>query len=153
VNIFLLSNRKRDSKGKSLEDELIHLFDRSIHLTRKQQHQAFTPKNDDVTANSLYSTLSELIYLLSRNRQNNSLHMHLIMHLSGEINKFISGNLEEHHRNYLANNAELLLDNCYRIMEVAERKTIEHEEIGYMYWFKDEKRLIKNYKEKPHITD
>lgn len=151
MNLILFSkNKKNKIEEKSLDYELINSLDRSVHSRNEQQYKVIFSTDFNVNAYSLYSTLTQLIYLLSRKRQNNSLHMHIIMYLSEAINKFISGyhsseNLEELNLKYLVRDAELLLENCCKIMDLAERKTNGHKKIENMYLFKDEKLLIRNY--------
>jgi hypothetical protein len=158
MKLFSLSkNKKRVIEEKSLDFELINSLDRAIHSRNEQQFKVIFSTSFNANADSLYSIVAQLIYLLSRKRQNNSLHMHMIMYLSHELSNFSryhsSVNLEELNQKYLVRNTELLLENCYEIMELAERKTMDYKKIEDMYIFKDEKLLIRNYLDVPFNRD
>ncbi|MCY7883124.1 hypothetical protein MOD62_16185 [Bacillus spizizenii] len=102
-----------------------------------------------INSGVLYSTLTTLIYLLSRKRQNNALHMDMIMYLSEELNHLIYHEfIKEKDVNFmrlLFGKAELLLEACFNIMELAESKTRKFNEIEHIHFFKDEKNLIRDY--------
>ena len=152
--------RKRNSqiKESSLEHELIQLLDDSIHSRREKQSTTILSINDNVKANLLYSTLSQLIFLLSRKKQNNSLHMHIITYVSEEINHYVScchslKSEELIHQAYLVSNAEQLLVDCYKVMDLAENKAKEYKKLKDRYIFRDEISLIKNYMDKSFINE
>ncbi|MFA1782392.1 hypothetical protein ACDX77_19145 [Bacillus velezensis] len=102
-----------------------------------------------VNSGVLYATLTTLIFLLSRKRQNNALHMDMITYLSEELNHLLYHEfIKEKDKNFmrfLFGKADMLLVACFTIMELAERKTSKFNEIEHIYIFKDEKNLIREY--------
>ncbi|MEC0709751.1 hypothetical protein P8881_19695 [Bacillus haynesii] len=133
------------NKKELLDNELTNYLDRTI----RDRAEINVGNASSINVGLLYSTLTILIYLLSRKRRNNSLHMHMIMYLSDEINSFIdyttSGKSDEHKLKNLARKAELLLRACKNAMDLAETKTRKFKQIEHVYIFKDEKNIISSY--------
>ncbi|RDY83111.1 hypothetical protein C3733_19805 [Bacillus amyloliquefaciens] len=90
-----------------------------------------------------------LIFLLSRKRQNNALHMDMITYLSEELNHLLYHEFikekDQNFMRFLFGKADMLLVACFTIMELAESKTSKFNEIEHIYIFKDEKNLIREY--------
>jgi len=140
--------RKYHNNPLSVEDECIRSLDNSIKSRNADSNLMIFPNNYFVEQNKttlLFSTITQIIYLLSRKRQNNSLHMHMVMYLSDQINHFLLNrdSVEEFSYIYMVINAELVLKDCYKVMTLAEEKTRNLKDVEKVYLFKDEKRLIK----------
>lgn len=130
---------------KQMHNELINSLDSEVRNRRKLVVAI------SIDSSVLYSTFTMLIVLLSRKRQNNSLHMHMITLLSEELShllhhEFIKGK-DKHFRMILFGEADSLLEACFSIMELAESKTSKLTELEHQYIFKDEKNLIREYRE------
>lgn len=151
--VFKLKFKSRIDKDKALEIEkhLISLFHNPIDSQKVQKTLIEYPKNkvDKESINSQLSTICLLIKLLSRKRQNNSLHMEMIMRLSDRLNSLyaIFYKTEEFKVNSLFESikTDLLLASCMETMISAEKKSNIFTDENYCYCFKDEKEVIREY--------
>lgn len=136
-----------------MDNELINSLDSEVRNRRKSAVAI------SIDSEVLYSTLTMLIVLLSRKRKNNSLHMHMIALLSEELSHLLHHEFikekyhdvinekDKHFRMLLFGKSDSLLEACFSIMELAESKTSKLTELEHQYIFKDEKNLIREYRE------
>jgi len=142
--------RKNVYQRKVLDRELLNTFNKYRERDPKAYEPIFCDDFVPADKEMVVSTLVSLIQLLSRKREKNALHMHMIQSLSEEVNKIILDAHSFDKRNdelnpkYYAIEAELLLKDCYTIMELAEERTIDWD-IEEMYIFKDEKKLLRDF--------
>ncbi|WP_151282362.1 hypothetical protein [Bacillus pumilus] len=73
---------------------------------------------------------------------------HLLHHefIKEKYHEFNKGK-DKHFRMILFGEADSLLEACFSIMELAESKTSKLTELEHQYIFKDEKNLIREYRE------
>ncbi|WP_299094021.1 hypothetical protein [uncultured Metabacillus sp.] len=144
MKLFKISKGKKE-EIKSVEHELINFLDTSI---RSKDTYSFSKKNTSYKEDykNLLSTITALVLLLTRNRQGNSLNMHMIMYLVEEVEQLhltISDN-DYLKQQFLIKKANLILESCLDTMEFAEIETRNYEVIQ-RFIFKDEKELLNEY--------
>lgn len=144
---FRLFKNKQIGTERLMHDEvLISSLDKKVDSNKQYVDNVKL----DINKNDLHLTLTQLITLLSRKREKNPLHMHMIMYLSEELNKFSLNNSfsDETKRiqfKYTFINSYILLEIIYEIMELAEKITFNNKKIEDKYIFKDERQLLRTF--------
>jgi len=154
MNLFRKRSMVKNPRNETrFEEFLLETFGKSVQLLNKKEHQIFCPSkefNCRERSKVLLSTLTGLIFLLSRALSKNSVHMYMIRFLIEEVNRIQQLDPDKHKEReikFYIHKVELLLECCYETMVIAEKQASEFKdsEIEFFPFFKDEKTLINDY--------